>query len=63
MRVGAGHPAPGTNVATEIQYDIKQGGETPPLRYPTLGQIVGYFKYQTTKRINVVAMAYLRKSQ
>lgn len=33
------------------------GGETPPLRnvaayQPTLGQIVGYFKYQSTKRIN-----------
>jgi REP element-mobilizing transposase RayT len=29
-----------------------QGGETPPLRRATLGQIVGYFKYQSTKRIN-----------
>jgi REP element-mobilizing transposase RayT len=33
------------------------GGETPPLPnaasyQPTLGQIVGYFKYQSTKRIN-----------
>ncbi len=27
------------------------GGETPPLR-PTLGQIVGYLKYQSTKKIN-----------
>ena len=26
-----------------------QGGETPPLQ-PTLGQIVAYYKYQTTKR-------------
>jgi len=35
-----------------------QGGETPPLRSkcgtPTLGQIVGYFKYQTTKKINQI---------
>lgn len=31
-----------------------QGAETAPLRQhgPTLGQVVGYFKYQTTKRIN-----------
>ena len=28
------------------------GGETPPLRKPTLGQIVAYFKYQSTKEIN-----------
>ena len=27
--------------------------QIPPIRYhPTLGQIVGYFKYQTTKQIN-----------
>ena len=32
------------------------GGETPPLRtlVCTLGQIVGYFKYQTTKQINII---------
>jgi REP element-mobilizing transposase RayT len=30
-----------------------QGGITPPLRrQPTLGQIVGYFKYRSTKEIN-----------
>ena len=29
-----------------------QGGETPPLRKPTLGQIVAYFKYQSTKEMN-----------
>lgn len=28
------------------------GGETPPLRRYTLGQVVGYFKYQSTTRIN-----------
>ena len=29
-----------------------QGGETPPLRTPTLGRIVAYFKYQATKEMN-----------
>ena len=28
------------------------GGETPPLRRPTLGQIVAYLKYQSTKEMN-----------
>jgi putative transposase len=32
----------------------QQGGETPPLRKPTLGQIVAYFKYKSTKEINVM---------
>lgn len=31
-----------------------QGRETPPLRKPTLGQIVAYFKYQSTKEMNKV---------
>lgn len=31
---------------------MKQGGETPPLQKRTLGNIVAYFKYQTTKQIN-----------
>jgi len=30
------------------------GGKTPPLRKPTLGQIVAYFKYQATKEMNKV---------
>lgn len=34
--------------------EINQGGETPPLRKPTMGQIVGYFKYQTTKQLNLM---------
>jgi len=29
------------------------GGETPPLRKSTLGQIVAYFKYQSTKEMNL----------
>jgi putative transposase len=32
----------------------QQGGETPPLRKPTLGQIVAYFKYQSTKEMNKI---------
>jgi len=31
-----------------------RGGVTPPLRKYTLGQIVAYFKYQTTKQINQI---------
>jgi putative transposase len=31
-----------------------QCGETPPLRKPRLGQIVAYFKYQSTKEINIM---------
>ncbi len=36
---------------------VNQGGETPPLRVPTLGQIVAYFKYQSTKEMNKVENA------
>lgn len=47
--VGAGSPRP--NAATVAR--TVEGGETPPLqKYPTLGQIVGYFKFQSSKRIN-----------
>ncbi|MBN1813901.1 MAG: transposase [Anaerolineae bacterium] len=38
--VGAGSPGP------------PSGAATAPLRRPTLGQIVAYFEYQSTKRIN-----------
>lgn len=31
---------------------VIQGGGTPPLRRPTLGQIIAYFKYQSTKEMN-----------
>ncbi len=34
---------------------MNQGGETPPLRAPTLGQIVAYFKYQSTKEMNALS--------
>jgi REP element-mobilizing transposase RayT len=32
-----------------------QGGMTPPLRQSTLGQIVAYFKYQSTKEMNAIS--------
>ncbi len=32
----------------------QMGGETPPLREPTLGQVVAYFKYQSAKEINAL---------
>lgn len=44
--VGAGSPRPDS--------PEQSGGVTPPLRKPTLGQIVGYFKYQTTKQIDIM---------
>jgi len=31
-----------------------QGEETSPLHKPTLGQMIAYFKYQSTKQINVL---------
>jgi hypothetical protein len=31
------------------------GGLRPPLRNPTLGQIVGHYKYQSTKAINALS--------
>jgi REP element-mobilizing transposase RayT len=33
---------------------LKQGRETLPLRKPTLGQIMAYFKYQSTKEMNKI---------
>ena len=46
--VGARFPRPSVPSHATIQ-----GAETAPLRQPTLGQIVAYFKYQTAKRINL----------
>jgi putative transposase len=46
LLVGAGSPRP------EIP-SLQLGGETPPLqKNPDLSRIIGYFKYQSTKRIN-----------
>ncbi|MDP5018807.1 transposase [Anabaena sp. UHCC 0187] len=40
---------------TEADRDTEAGGETPPLRKKTtLGQIIAYYKYQTTKIINQI---------
>ncbi len=44
--VGAGSPGPDGSPGP-----LMTGGETPPLR-PTLSRVMGYFKYETTKRIN-----------
>lgn len=41
--VGAGSPGP-----------LMKGGETPLLRIGSLSDIMGYFKYQSTKQINVM---------
>jgi putative transposase len=38
----------------DISSQNDMGGETPPLQVPTLGQIVAYFKYQSTKEMNRV---------
>lgn len=36
------------------QQPLSKGGETRPLHKPTLGQIVAFFKYITTKQINII---------
>lgn len=53
--VWAGSPRP--TAAGKDTYGVSmrsraKGAETAPLRHPTLGQVVAYFKYQSTKRIN-----------
>lgn len=53
----------GENIITPNteMFGVIEGGETPPLRIfngtPTLGQIVAYFKYQSTKEMNKVETA------
>lgn len=47
------------NLNNNIQNASEDGtnnldGETLPLRRPTLGQIVAYFKYQSTKEMNQI---------
>jgi REP element-mobilizing transposase RayT len=44
--VGAGFPRP--------ENDRPKGAVTAPLRTGSLGQIIAYFKYQSTKRINLL---------
>ena len=43
--VGAGSPRPAS-------VETPSGAETAPLQRPTLGQIIAYFKYQSTKQID-----------
>jgi len=52
--VGAGFPRPDSCDGIIKGGGTSVGGETPPLRCPTLGQIIAYFKYQSTKRINAL---------
>jgi putative transposase len=40
------------NLDAAVDETSNQDGETPPLRKRTLGQIVAYFKYQSTKEMN-----------
>ena len=42
------------NFSTQSNDPANRGGETPPLRVPTLGQVVAYFKYQSTKEMNAL---------
>jgi len=41
-------------VPNDTIYPRTKGGMTPPLRRPTLGQIVAYFKYESTKEMNLL---------
>jgi putative transposase len=38
----------------EVTSPAPKGAETAPLRKHTLGQVIAYFKYQTTKSINQI---------
>ena len=73
--VGAGSARPETSTETPTSTEtsthaptdplmnamrMETGGPTPPLREPTLGQIMGYFKYQTTKRVNLLTRLWQR---
>lgn len=47
------HDNPNKNIQNPyLDVTSNQGGKTPPLHKPTLGQIVAYFKYQSTKEMN-----------
>ena len=48
---GAGLPRP---LSVKSVFKHFSGAETAPLRIPALGQMVAYFKYQTTKGINII---------
>lgn len=56
--VGAGSARP--NTFQEVtSHDDNRAGE-PRLYHPTIGQIIGYFKYQTTKKINLSTRLWQR---
>jgi REP element-mobilizing transposase RayT len=42
------------NKTAEQDLSLQRGGETPPLQRPALGQVVAYFKYQSTKEMNTL---------
>ena len=42
------------NCRGEVTSPAPKGAETAPLRKCTLGQVIAYFKYQTTKAINQI---------
>ena len=47
------HNDPNDNIQdADVDATLNQGRETLPLRKPTLGQIVAYLKYQSTKEMN-----------
>ena len=48
---GAGFPRPLTH-AQGASRPLQEGAETAPLQRSTLGQVIAYFKYQTTKSVN-----------
>jgi len=37
-----------------VIHEIRRGGVTPPLQMPKLGNIIAYFKYKSTKQINII---------
>lgn len=57
--VGAGLPRPDPHTAnsvadtgTDAAMDAHKGAKTAPLRRPSLGNVMAYFKYQSAKQIN-----------
>ncbi|MBI1929542.1 transposase [Candidatus Poribacteria bacterium] len=50
--VEKGNAGEGTSPLRQPVEKGNAGAETAPLRRPTLGQVVAYFKYQSTKNIN-----------
>lgn len=59
--VGAGLPRPDPQTAnavadtgTDAAMDAHKGAETAPLRRPSLGNVMAYFKYQSAKHINAM---------